>query len=411
MELNTLIQLGIVLVVAKAAAEAAERILRMPPVLGEIIAGALLGGSGLGWVHASNPELAFLAEIGAVLLLLEVGLAGEAGRLMRVGAAALWVAGCGVAFTVTLSYVALTTLGLPAPVALFAAASLCATSVGITARVFADLGNLHTREAQLVLAAAVADDVLGLVLIAAVTGLALHHAWSVPSVVRVLALACAFLAASVVVGSRLAPALLHTAHRMRTRAALSTWAVAFCMVMAGLAQAAGLAAIVGAFAAGLLMAKTEHKAHLEARVKAAADLFVPVFFVMMGARMDLHLLNPATPWGRASLFTACLLLVAAVLGKILAGVSVPLRSIGRLQVGIGMVPQGEVSLISASIGLGAGILPHGLYAAMVLVVIFNTLITPPLLKLTAGPTPQKGGREFAPVVDASATLGRDAGVP
>ncbi|MGC8669354.1 MAG: cation:proton antiporter [Chthonomonadales bacterium] len=411
MELNTLIQLGIVLAVAKAAAEGAERLLRMPPVLGEILAGAVIGGSGLACIHASNPSLAFLAEIGAVLLLLEVGLASEARRLMRVGGGALWVAACGVAFTVTLSYAVLSRMNTPAPIALFAAASLCATSVGITARVFADLGRLQTREAQLVLAAAVADDVLGLVLIAAVTGLALHHAWSPASIGRVLALAGFFLTASLVLGSRLAPRMLGIAHRMQTRAALSTWAVAFCMAMAGLAQAAGLAAIVGAFAAGLLMANTEHKAHLQGRVKAAADLFVPVFFVMMGARMDLHLLSPATPSGRASLVVAGLLLAAVTVGKVLAGISVPMRSIGRLQVGIGMVPQGEVSLISASIGLGAGILPHSLYAAMVLVVIFNTLITPPLLKLTAASSTQKGGTEFKPIVESSAALGRDAGVP
>lgn len=411
MELDTLTQLGIALVAAKAAAEGAERVLRMPPVLGEIIAGAIAGGSGLGLIHASNPSLQFLAEIGAVLLLLEVGLASEAGRLMRVGAGALWVAACGVAFTVAFSYTAMSRMGMGASVALFAAASLCATSVGITARVFADLGSLHTREAQLVLAAAVADDVLGLVLIASVTGLALHHAWSPSSIARVLGLACLFLTAAMVLGSKLVRALFATARRMRTRAALSTWAVAFCMVMAGLAHAAGLAAIVGAFAAGLLMGKTEHRAHLETRVKAAADLFVPVFFVMMGAQMDLHQVSPATPAGRASLALAGVLLAATTLGKVLAGVSVPLRSIRRLQVGIGMVPQGEVSLISASIGLGAGVLPHGVYAAMVLVVIFNTLITPPFLKITSAPSPEKGGREFAPIGDTSAALGRDASVP
>lgn len=374
---NILLSLALILAGAKIAGELCERFLKQPAVLAEIVVGVLLGTSVLRWVDGNSVTLQQIAEVGAVLLLFEVGLECDIDELFRVGKEALFVAVAGVIFPFALGYSAAHALGEPTMHALFIGAALTATSVGITARVFSDLKTLHTREAQIVLGAAVADDVIGLVILAAVSGLAATNAFSWPAVGKATAIALIFLVGAILIGFRATPWILKVARAMKTRAALSSAAVVFCFLLASSASLAGLAPIVGAFAAGLVLAKTEQKIHFEEKVRSIADLFVPVFFVLMGARMDL-----STITGQVAVIGG-ILFVVALIGKVAAGYLLPGRGIDRSMVGFGMIPRGEVGLIFASIGLSRGIVSEGIYAAIIFVVVATTFVTPSLLKFSA----------------------------
>src|SRR5437016_629938 len=224
---HILLQLAVALAGAKIGGEICERWLKLPSVLGEIVAGVLLGGSLLGWVNGENVTLQQIAEIGAVFLLFEVGLESDLDELFSVGAAALWVACAGVIFTLWLGIGVLHFMGKPALQAVFISAAMAATSVGITARVFSDLKSLHMREAKIVLGAAVADDVMGLIIVAAVTGLAVTKVVSVGAILKLTGMAALFLVGSVLIGIRATPFLLHWARSMQTRAAISSVAVIF----------------------------------------------------------------------------------------------------------------------------------------------------------------------------------------
>jgi Kef-type K+ transport system membrane component KefB len=381
MTAQTLIQIALMVAVAKLVGEVCERWLKQPAVLGELLGGVLIGRSMLGLVPASDPILHQMAELGAVFLLFEVGLECDMQSLLRVGGSAFYVAVAGVVLPFALGASAAHLLGMGGVQAIFVGAALTATSVGITARVFADLKCLHTKEARIVLGAAVADDVIGLVILAAVSGLAAAHTISAGSVARLALVACGFLGAAIVAGRLATPRLLSLARRMRTRGALPTASIAFCLVLAAGAAGAGLAPIVGAFTAGLVLAPTEHRMHFEPQVKAIADLLVPLFFVMMGAQMNLQSLNPMTDAGRASLGVGGALLLAAVVGKVVAGLTCPGRGLRRATIAIGMLPRGEVGLIFAGIGLQTAVIGDSLYAAIVFVVIATTLVTPPLLAI------------------------------
>ena len=379
---NILLPIALMLAFAKLGGELCERYLKQPAVLAEIVGGVLLGKSLLGWVNGDSITLQQIAEIGAVLLLFEVGLECDIDELFKVGKEALWVACAGVVLPFFLGYLVATSMGMPQMEAIFVGAALTATSVGITARVFSDLKTLHTREAKIVLGAAVADDVIGLVILAAVSGLAATKAISVASVGKTTGIALLFLVGAVVLGLKGTPFLLKWARAMKTRAAVSSAAVVLCLLTAVVAELSGLAPIVGAFACGLVLAKTEHKVHFDEKVRSIADLFVPVFFVMMGARMNLGSLSAN------AIEVGLLLLVVAVIGKVAGGLTVPAKNIGRWIVAVGMIPRGEVGLIFASIGLSTHVINEALYASIVFVVIATTFITPPLLKLVAKYTPE-----------------------
>jgi Kef-type K+ transport system membrane component KefB len=374
-----LVQLILVFAVAKIGSELADRV-GQPPVLGELIGGILAGAGALHWLRPHDVTLHALAEIGAILLLFEVGLESDLPSLMRVGPAALWVAVAGVTLPFAMGYGVSLLFGLPPFAALFIGAALTATSVGITARVFGDLGALHRKESRIVLGAAVADDVIGLIILAVISGLAGRGGISAATVVRVVGLALLFLVGSILVGERFASPLLHLARRMRSRGTLCAAAVGFCFALAVLAAAAGLAPIVGAFAAGLVLARTEHRVPIEPLMKPLADLFIPVFFVMMGASTELAALSPATPVGREALALGGALAVVAIVGKVLGGLTCPGRGVDRWVVGLAMIPRGEVGLIFAGIGREHGILNPPLYAAILGVILLTTLVTPPALK-------------------------------
>jgi Kef-type K+ transport system membrane component KefB len=394
---HILLQIAIMLAAAKLGGELCERWLKQPAVLGEIVCGVLVGQSVCGWVRGDNTTLQQIAEIGAVLLLFEVGLESDLDELFRVGRSALWVASAGVVVLFIFGYLVAHALRYPPMQSIFVGGAITATSVGITARVFSDMRALHTKEAKIVLGAAVADDVIGLVILAAVSGLAVTKVVSWAAIGKLTALAALFLAGALYVGLRATPFLLHWARKMQTRAAVSSTAVVFCLLLATLAEMVQLAPMIGAFAAGLVLAKTEHKIHFEEKIKSVADIFVPIFFVMMGARMKLQMFNPTTPSGRATLLIGLLLFVAVLIGKALVGLTVFGRGTNRWTVGFGMIPRGEVCLIFASIGLSSKVIGDALYAAIILVVILTTFVTPPLLKLVAGKAGPKGGRHPAPM--------------
>lgn len=375
-----ILQLIIILFAAKVVGELIERV-GLPPVLGELLAGVILGGSVLGLI-SSNEILRVLAEIGAIILLFEVGLESDLEEFLRVGTSALVVAIAGIVGPFAVGYAVALGFGLDATTAIFIGATLTATSVGITARTLSDIGKLRTPEAKIVLGAAVIDDVLGLIILAVVVGLVQTHTVSVWDIGRISLLAITFLIGAIAIGIPIAPRVLRVAKRLRTRGVLTVSAVIFCFGLAYVAHELRLATIVGAFAAGLVLAKTDDLAHIQERMKPVADIFIPIFFVMLGVSVDLAVFNPFRPDSGPILLLTGVLIFAAILMKLLSGLGVLRRGINRFAVGIGMVPRGEVGLIFASFGLTNNVIGGGLYSAIVAVVFFTTFITPPLLKLS-----------------------------
>jgi Kef-type K+ transport system membrane component KefB len=371
--------LGLVLVwlVAKLAAEGMERI-GQTAVLGELLAGVLLGPGVLGLVHESE-ALHALAELGVLILLFEVGLESDLDELLKAGLQAAVVAVVGVVLPFVAGYALMHWSGYPPLVAVFVGATLTATSVGITARVLADLGRLQDAAANVVLGAAVVDDILGLIILAVVTGVAQTGLVSLGGVALLSGKAVVFLVVALFLGLKLAPALVRWIGRLRARGTLVVYAVVFAVALAALADLIGLATIIGAFAAGLILATTERRAHIEERIKPVADLLVPVFFVTVGMKVEPAMLNPFAP--NAQLGIAMLLTAVAVASKLAAGLAVYQRGVRRWPVGVGMVPRGEVGLIFAGTGLAVGVVAADLYSALVVAVMLTTFVAPPWLKV------------------------------
>lgn len=370
--------LGLVLVwlAAKVAGEAMERV-GQTAVLGELLAGVLIGPGVLGLVHESQ-ALHALAELGVLILLFEVGLESNLGELLRAGLQATLVALVGVAVPFAVGYGVMSWLGHPALLAVFVGATFTATSVGITARVLADLGRLQDTAARVVLGAAVVDDILGLIILAVVTGVAQTGSVSLGAVGLLAAKAVVFLVAAVLVGVRLAPTLVGWVGRLRARGTLIVYSVVFAVALAAVADLIGLATIIGAFAAGLVLATTERREHIEERIKPVADLLVPVFFVTVGMKVQPAALNPFADGGQFGV--AMLLTSVAVVSKLAAGLAVYQRGVRRWPVAVGMVPRGEVGLIFAGAGLAAGVVAEDLYSALIVVVMLTTFAAPPWLK-------------------------------
>jgi Kef-type K+ transport system membrane component KefB len=375
-----LLLLAVILVAAKLLGELAERI-GQPAVVGELIAGVLLGPSVLGFVDPAMSSLHLIAEIGVVLLLFGIGLETDLKRLLSVGGAAFTVAIVGVALPFALGYGVAHALGLDTLPAVVAGAALTATSVGITARVFSDLGQLKSVEGQIVLGAAVIDDVIGLVILAIVSDLVAGNAPSVLGVARTTAVAFGFLAGAVLLGSVIVPRLFAFIARTGKEQTLASMALALAFLLAVLASEVGSALIVGAFAAGLVLAPTEHVHAIERGVVRLANVFVPIFFVAVGAAVDVRTFGSTevVTLGRART-------VVAIIGKLAAGYAPVWIRARKTLIGVGMVPRGEVGLIFAQTGLAAGAVNGGEYSALMLMVLVTTFIAPPVLRrlLTTG---------------------------
>ncbi len=403
--------LACMLVVGKLSGELSERV-GQPAVLGELAAGAILGGSLLGVIpvgaeDALTPVIEILAEIGVVILLFEIGLETDLKAMFRVGKGAAAIAAVGVVLPMIggiafwLSPLAVPELG-PTGVmmtAIFLGGTLTATSVGITARVLQDLKVMHAVESRFIIGAAVIDDVLGLIILGVVSSLAAGNAVSVLGIGRSFVVAVGFLVIAVGVGLQLAPKTFDMINRMRVRGVLLVAAFAFVLVVAALADMAGSAMIVGAFAAGLILSGTNQFNVIEERIKPIADVFTPIFFLSIGAKFDVSLLNPTVPENLPVLGLGLAFFVIAVIGKVAAGWAVPWQKFNRLSVGIGMIPRGEVGLIFANIGLVTGVLSRPLFGAIILMVFGTTFIAPPLLKwafVRGGATESDEGRTRAP---------------
>jgi Kef-type K+ transport system membrane component KefB len=391
---RVLLALALVLVGAKLAGEIAER-LGQPAVLGELLVGillgnlALVGGPSLAALESSE-TFAMLAELGAILLLFHVGLESTPKEMLAVGGRATVVAVAGVITPMALGY-GVDHLIHPSASWMshaFLGAMLAATSVGITARVLDDAGAVKTPAARIILGAAVIDDVLGLLVLAVISGViraaAGGAALTAGDIVGIVAKALLFLAGALVIGSFLSPRLFRRALALRSAGVVQALSLSLCFGLAYLALEAGLAPIVGAFAAGLVLEDVHFEEHtkrgeppLHDSLRPLTSLLVPVFFVRMG--MLVHLDSFASP---GVIGFALLLTAAAMVGKWVCGLFVARGS--RLIVSLGMMPRGEVGLIFAGIGArlvldGRPIVDAGSYAAAIFMVVATTVVTPPLL--------------------------------
>ena len=310
--------LVVILGTAKALGALAQRI-GQPAVLGELVAGVLLGHSVLGLVDPQTDVLHLLAELGVIILLFEIGLETNLRQLLQVGGAATVVALVGVALPFALGYVVCVMLGFETLVAVVAGATLTATSVGITARVLADLNHLQEPESHIILGAAVIDDVIGLVILAVVTGLTAGQTLTVLGVATTTVIAFGFLGGTLLVGGLLVPPLARAVSRIDLPGTPTMLAVMLAFGLAWLASVVGSAMIIGAFAAGLLLRNTSHAHEIERGVAHLGHFFVPIFFVTVGAAVDISVLNPLEPSNRFTLLIGGLLILAAVIGKFLAG--------------------------------------------------------------------------------------------
>ncbi|MFW6067154.1 MAG: cation:proton antiporter [Myxococcota bacterium] len=381
-----------ILLFAKLGGELAVR-LRQPPVLGELLAGIVLGNLhllGFEPFHgvADIDAVAFLAELGVVLLLFQVGLESTLAEMRKVAPQSGLVAVLGVVAPMALGYSA-SYLLMPDALGslhLFVAATLAATSVGITARVLKDLGAMGRPETRVILGAAVIDDVLGLMVLAVVSAIAQQGEFpGATEFARIVGLAVAFLGGALLVGAYLMPGVFRGASRLRTPGVLGAISIGLALLMSGLASAAGLAAIVGAFAAGLVLDDVHVKPFGRGSVHDLSELIepivavlAPIFFVRTGMVVDLA----GADWHALAL--AGVLTVVAIAGKLVSGLGVRGGAVDRWTVGIGMVPRGEVGLIFADVGrristAGEPLIDAGTYMAVVLMVMVTTMITPPWL--------------------------------
>ncbi|HYI08134.1 MAG TPA: cation:proton antiporter [Thermoanaerobaculia bacterium] len=374
-----LVALLVIFAAAKLFGELAERI-GQPAVLGEMVGGIVIGVSGLHLIDAHDPLLHVLAELGVILLLFLIGLETDLHRLLSVGGASGAVAAVGVVLPFAAGYGVGAWLGYPTTVSVFLGAALTATSVGITARVLSDLGHLKSDESQVILGAAVIDDILGLVLLTVISAVAAGEKLTALGVTKIFAVAFGFVAFAVIAGSVLAPRLIGLIARVRVGKALFFASIMFAFGLAYLADLAGSALIIGAFAAGLVLAKTDRGRDIEHEVYDVAQFFIPIFFVSVGAAVDLKALNPFNADTRQFFVIGMLLTLVAIVGKLLAGYAAFGRPLRKLVIGVGMVPRGEVGLIFAQLGLSAGLLSTGLYSSVALMVMITTFVAPPALR-------------------------------
>ncbi len=412
-----LMALVVIYLASRIAGEIAVR-LSFPPVLGELIGGVIVGTSVLGLLvfqegplsgedlqtlahsstlmqflqatagltegsltqvfSAQTEIIDILAEMGVIILLFEIGLESDLSELLRVGPQAAAVAVIGVAVPFLAG-----TLGLlyffhePAIPAIFAGAALTATSIGITARVLAELQKLTSPEGQVIIGAAVLDDILGIVILAVVASLAKNGEVNLRDIGAIILSAIAFLVGSIILGRLLSPYFVALLNNLKTRGNPLLPSLILAFVLAYVGQVIHLEAILGAFAAGLILAETDKRQELEEQIKPISDLLVPIFFVSVGAKTNLAVLNPAIPTNREGLVIALFLIGVAILGKLAAGIGAFGKpGINRYAIGVGMIPRGEVGLVFAGVGAASGVLSDALDVSIIVMVIATTFVAP-----------------------------------
>lgn len=419
----TLIALLLILAAAKVGGEIFER-LNQPAVLGELLAGIVLGNLVLiqpSWnffeplrMTSGAPEWAIvvnhLARIGVVILLFEVGLESTVEGMLKIGGSASLVAMVGVIAPFGLGYGVSWLMIRELPpglvpivppgfdlhyVHLFIGAVLCATSVGITARVLKDLGKMQAKESQIILGAAVIDDVLGLLILAVVAGIIAAaesgQTLDVLEIVKLSAKALVFLGGSLALGVTLVPRVMNRLAKLRTSGVMLISALLLAFGLSYAATMIGLATIIGAFAAGLILEEKHFRGFRDRNtivelLRPIATMLVPIFFVLMGIGVQLETFSNLGIIGLAAGLT-----VAAIVGKQVCGFGVRERGLDRLSVGVGMIPRGEVGLIFAGIGKELRVVDDGTFSAIVIMVMLTTLCTPPVLKYTLARWDRKHG--------------------
>ena len=359
---------------AKLLGELFERF-KQSALIGEIIAGVLLGPQVLNLIGTSE-IFPVLAQIGAIFLLFTVGLQTKVEDIMTVGTTSLIVAFLGVIFPFIFGYLYILIINHTTVEAMFIGAAMVATSVGITARVFADLGIIETKVARVILGAAVIDDVIGLVVLAIVTGLG-KGALSFVKIGLITLEAIGFIAFLILIGRRVVYRMIPRVASFRTRDAVFSLAILFCLLLSVVASYIDLAAIVGAFLAGMVLAELNIEFNLSVKTESLYNFLVPFFFVILGSWVDLTIFTrPALLWA------ALVITIFAVIGKLL-GCGLGALNLGKrdaLMVGFGMVPRGEVGMIIASIGLNMKAIRSDLYTVIIFMVMATTLVTPPILR-------------------------------
>ena len=412
---SVLLSLIAIYIVSKLGGELSKR-LDLPPALGELVGGVIVGLSALhllvfpetgstasdsmlmtllqslGHLDAATVTQIFesqseiisvLAELGVIVLLFEIGLESDLRELSKVGYQAAIVAVVGVTVPFTLGTAGLVWLfHTPMIPAIFAGAALTATSIGITSKVLSELGHLRSTEGQIIVGAAVIDDVLGIIVLAVVASLAKTGEVDLLNVIYLIVSASGFLLGAIFLGKFFNKGFVAIADKLQTRGALIIPALTFALVMAVIANSIHLEAILGAFAAGLVLDETDKRKELDRQVIPIADILVPIFFVTVGAKADLGVLNPAITENRAGLVIAGFLIAVAILGKIVTGWAVFGKpNVNRLAIGVGMIPRGEVGLVFAGIGSASGVLDKPLEAAIIVMVILTTFLAPPMLQM------------------------------
>ncbi len=412
---GVLLSLVVIYLASKIGGEVCAR-LDLPPVLGELVGGVVIGISALNLLvfpesgadssssliasflqatSGANPDsmaaifetqsevIAILSELGVVILLFEIGLESDLKELIRVGPKAAAVAVVGVIVPFVTGMLGLIYLfDIPTVPAIFAGAALTATSIGITAKVLAEIQQLNSKEGQIIIGAAVLDDILGIIILAVVASLAKTGEIEVTNILYLILSSAALLIGTIVIGRFLSPYFVSLVNELRTRGQLLLVSLIFAFILSYIAAAIQLEAILGAFVAGLVLAETEKQKELEEQIIPIADMLVPVFFVTVGAKTDLGVLNPAIPSNREGLIVAVFLIAIAILGKMTSGLAVfGKEKINRLAIGVGMIPRGEVGLVFVGVGSASGILSSSMEAAIIMMVILTTFVAPPFLRV------------------------------
>ena len=369
-----LFQIFVIFTAAKLLGIVGERF-GVPAVISEIVAGILIGPQLLNLVHIEEWTLA-LAELGAIILLFDVGLNQKLTDLLKVGKTALAVANAGVVVPFFLGYGLMLLAGYGQIESIFMGAAMVATSVGITAHVLQELGVLKTVVATVILGAAVIDDILGMIMLAIVSSL--REGVDYVQIATVVSMAIGFTVFIVVIGERVVRRVTPRVQRFAVGDPVFALALIICLGLSLAAAKIKIAAIIGAFLAGLVFSEEELTARLKPKIHALYEFLVPFFFVTMGMQMDLRVLARGDILLLASVVT-----VLAILGKLGACGLAAFRLGGRqaIQVGMGMVPRGEVGIIVASIGLSMGTISDEIYGVVIIMVLVTTLMAPPALKV------------------------------
>jgi Kef-type K+ transport system membrane component KefB len=373
-----LLQIFLIFVAAKVGGEVFER-LKLPAVLGEILAGVVTGPFALGWIHPTD-TIPAIAEVGAIFVLFNAGLETSPGELIRVGGKAIAVAVAGIVLPFALGFAYMHWRGETTTASIFVGAAMVATSVGITARVLGDLGVLATRTARIILGAAVFDDILGMLLLAIVDGLAQAGDIQWVRLGVLTAEAAVFALFMIFIGPRLLRRLRPGVQRLSTRNAPLILSLIVVLGLSYLSARIGMAAIIGAFFAGMIFSDCSPEWNLVPRIHAITEFLGPFFFFSIGMQLDVRLFSHSV------LGAALIVSALAIVSKVVGG-GLPVLSDGwrqALTVGVGMMPRGEVALIVALAGLSSEIVTQTTYAIVVFMTAVTTVLAPPLLRLLFG---------------------------